>query len=416
MTPSSDAEPGFFYGYVVVIAALCIMLAAWGAFLAFGVFFKPMLAEFGWSRTVISGAFSISMVTQTLLGVVAGGLTDRFGSRILMTLCGFLLAIGYLLMSQITAVWQFYIVYGVVVGTGMSGCFVSLTSTIARWFVKRRGIMTGVILSGTGVGALIAPPLATRLISAYHWRTSYLIMAFAVLIVVTFAARFLRHDPTQMGQRPHGESAGEQKSRPGLRGYSLKEATRTRQFYLLFAIFFCFGFGMFVFVVHGVPHASELGFSPITAANILSVMGALTIAGRLLSGGAADRFGNRPIFVIGFILTAGALLRLVGATEILTLYLCAGVSGFANGGMGTSESPLVAELFGLKSHGLILSVTGGGFTIGAAVGPLVAGYLFDISGSYRGSFLVSAGISILGLVLTLLLTPVRAQPGGRISL
>ncbi len=412
--PSTDAQSGFFYGYVVVIAALGIMLAAWGSFFAFGVFFKPMLSEFGWSRTVISGSFSISMVTQSLMGIVAGGLTDRFGSRILMTLCGFLLTIGYVLMSQVTTVWQLYIVYGVIVGIGMSGSFVSLTSTIARWFIKRRGIMTGVILSGTGVGALIGPPLATRLISAYHWRTSYLIMACGVLIVITIAARFLRHDPAQMGQRPHGESTGEQRSHAGLRGYSLKEAVWTRQFYLLFAIYFCFGFGMFVVMVHGVPHLSELGFSPITAANFLAVIGALTVAGRLLLGGAADRFGNRPIFVIGFILTTGALLRLVGATEMWTLYLCAAVSGFANGGMGTSESPLVAELFGLKSHGLILSMAGAGFTFGAAVGPLVAGYLFDRTGSYQVSFIVSAGISILGLILTLLLTPIKAQPGRKI--
>src|SRR3990172_4272677 len=161
MHPSSDAKSGFFYGYVVVVAALCIMLATWGTFFTFGVFFKPMLAEFGWSRAVISGSFSISMVTQSLVGVVAGGLTDRFGSRVLMILSGFLLAIGYVLMSQVGAIWQLYMVYGVVIGIGMSGSFVSLTTTAARWFTKRRGIMTGIILSGTGIGALIVPPAAT---------------------------------------------------------------------------------------------------------------------------------------------------------------------------------------------------------------------------------------------------------------
>src|SRR3989339_1952488 len=107
--PFSDDKSSFFYGYVVVVAALCIMLAVWGTFFAFGVFFKPLLAEFGWSRAVISGAFSICMVTQSLLGVVAGGLTDRLGSRLLMTLCGFLLAIGYMLMSQVNAIWQLYV-------------------------------------------------------------------------------------------------------------------------------------------------------------------------------------------------------------------------------------------------------------------------------------------------------------------
>jgi len=272
-------------------------------------------------------------------------------------------------------------------------------------------LMTGIILSGSGIGALIAPPVATRLISAYHWRVSYVIIACAVLIVVTLAAHFLRRDPAQMGQVPYGQTGGDHRLSTDLRGHSLKEAVHTRQFYLLFALFFCFGFAMFVLMVHSVPHLSELGFPPVTAANMLAVIGALTIVGRLVMGGAADRFGNRPIFIIGFILTSAAVLRLISARDIGTLYLCAAVSGFANGGMGTSESPLVAELFGLKSHGLILSITGGGFTMGAAVGPLVAGYLFDIAGNYRGTFLLCAAISILGLILTLLLTPVKAEPG-----
>jgi MFS family permease len=413
---SFDAKPGFFYGYVVVMAALCIMLAVYGAYFAFGVFFKPMLAEFGWSRAVISGAFSISMVTQGLIGVVVGRVTDRLGSRILMTLCGFLLAIGYLLMSQVNAVWQIYMIYGVVIGAGMSASFISLTSTVARWFIKRRGIMTGIVLSGTGIGGLIAPPVATRLISTYHWRASYLIMGGVILVIVTLAAHFLRRDPTQVGQVPYGESRGEQRLGIGTWGFSLKEAVDTRQFYIASAMFFCCGFGMFALMVHSVPHTSELGFPAVTAANILAVISGLTIVGRLALGSVADRFGNRPIFIIGFILMSAALLWLVSAREIWTLYFCAAVFGFANGGMGTSESPLVAELFGLSSHGLILSIMGGGFTTGAAVGPFVAGYLFDIAGNYRVAFLVCAAVSLLGLILTLLLTPLKAEPGKRIPI
>ena len=405
---SSDAKPGFFYGYVVVVAALCITLAVWGAYFAFGVFFKPMIAEFGWSRAMISGAFSVSMITQSVLGVVMGGLTDRLGSRIVMTLCGSLLALGYFLMSKVNSAWQLYMVYGVIIGIGMSGSFIPLTSTVARWFIKRRGIMTGIVLSGSGIGGLIAPPLATRLISTYHWRVSYLIMAVVILIFVTLSAHFLRRDPTQMGQAPYGESRREQTLAMCPWGFSLKEAVCQRQFYIVFAMFFCFGFNMFALMVHLVPHVSGVGFSAITAANILAVIGGLMIAGRLVLGSAGDRLGNRPIFLIGFILLSADIMWLVSAKEIWTFYLCAAVFGFANGGMGTSESPLVAELFGLNSHGLILAITGGGFTIGAAVGPFVAGYLFDIAGNYRLAFLICAAISILGLILTILLTPVRS--------
>ena len=414
--PSSDVKPDVFYGYVVVVAALCILIAVWSTYYAFGVFFKPMLAEFGWTTAMVSGAFSISMVVQSLIGVVVGGLTDRFGSRIVMTLCGFLLAIGYSLMSRANAAWQLYVFYGVVIGIGMSGSFIPLTSTVARWFIKKRGIMTGVILSGSGIGAMIGPPVATRLISTYHWRVSYLIMGGAVLVVITLAAHFLRRDPTQMGQVPYGESAEKQRLGIGLWGLSLKEAVYTGQFYILLAMLFCFGFSMFALMVHIVPHTTELGFSALTAANIPATIGGLIIVGRLLLGRAADRFGNRPIFIIGFILMSAAVLWLVTAKEIWMLYLFAAVFGFATGGMGTSESPIVAELFGLHSHGLILAIAGCGFTMGAAAGPFVAGYLFDIAGNYRGAFLVCTAISIIGLILTLLLTPVKAKPDKRIPI
>jgi len=414
--PSSDAKPGFFYGYVVVVAALCIMIAVWSTYYAFGVFFKPMLVEFGWTTAMVSGAFSISMVFQSLIGIVVGGLTDRFGSRIVMTLCGFLLATGYLLMSRVNAIWQLYVFYGVVIGIGMSGSFVPLTSTVARWFIKKRGIMTGVILSGSGIGCLIGPPIATRLISTYHWRVSYLIMGGAVLVVVTLAAHFLRRDPTQMGQVPDGESGGEQRLGIAPWGLSLKEAAYTGQFYILLAMLFSFGFTMFALMVHIVPHATELGFSALTAANIPATIGGLMIAGRLLLGRAADRFGNRPIFIVGFILMSAAVLSLVKAKEIWMLYLFAAVFGFATGGMGTSESPIVAELFGLHSHGLILAIAGCGFTMGAAAGPFVVGYSFDIAGNYRGAFLVCTVISLLGLILTFLLTPVKAELSKRISI
>ena len=136
---SPRTEPGFFYGYIVVVAALSIMVAIWGTYYSFGVFFKPMLTEFGWSSAMTSGALSLSMIFYGLLGIVMGGLTDRFGPRIVMTFCGFLMGLGYLLMSQISAAWQLYLFYVVILGTGLSGAFVPLTSTVGRWFVKNRG-------------------------------------------------------------------------------------------------------------------------------------------------------------------------------------------------------------------------------------------------------------------------------------
>jgi len=409
---SPGAEPGFFYGYIVVAAALCIMVAIWGAYYAFGVFFKPVLTEFGWTRAMTSGAFSLSMILHGLLGIVMGGLTDRLDPRMVLTLCGFFLGLGYLLMSQLGAVWQLYLFYGVIIGTGMGGAWVPLLSTVARWFVKRRSMMSGIVLTGTSIGALIAPLVASQLISTYDWRMSYIIMGSLVLVVVALVAQFLRRDPAQMGQVPYGESKGEEQ---GLKartdGFSLKEAVYTRQFWVVFAMFLCFGFFMFAVIVHIVPHATDLGISAVSAANILATIGGLAIVGRVVLGSAADRIGNRRVFIIGFILLSAALFWLVPAREVWMLYLFAAVFGFAHGGVGASESPLVARLFGLSSHGLILGVTSLGFTTGAAVGPFLAGYIFDVTGSYQVAFLVCAAIGIVGLILTSLLTPIKGERG-----
>jgi MFS family permease len=407
---SPRAEPRFSYGYIVVIAAFFIMVAMWGTYYAFGIFFKPVLSEFGWTRAITSGAFSLSMILHGLLGIVTGGLTDRFGPRVVMTLCGFLLGLGYLLMSQTSTIWQLYLFYGVIVGTGMGGAFVPLTSTVARWFVKRRSMMTGIALTGIGIGSLIAPPVAHRLVSMYDWRLSYVILGSMVFLIVVVSAQFLRRDLTQMGQLPYGENErGEQGVNLGGKAFSLIEAVTTRQFWLVSGMLFCFGFCMFTITVHIVPHITELGISAASAASVLATAGGMSIIGNFILGSAADRIGNRQVFIIGFILMATALFWLVPAAEAWMLYLFAVVFGFAHGGMGASESPLVAGLFGLSSHGLIFGFVGLGFTIGAAIGPFLAGHFFDITDSYQVAFLVCAAMSIVGLILTALLKPMRTN-------
>jgi len=406
------AEPGFFYGYIVVAAALCIMVVTYGTYFAFGVFFKPVLTDFGWTRAMTSGAFSLSMVVGGLLGIVMGGLTDRLGPRVVLTLCGFLLGLGYLLMSQVGAVWQLYLFYGVIIGTGMSGVWVPLMSTVARWFTKRRSMMSGVVLTGMGIGTLVGAPVANQLIATYDWRTSYIIIGSIILVVVALAAQFLRRDPARMGQVPYGESEGEeQELKAETGGFSLREAVYTRQFWVICGLFFCLGFCLFAITTHIVPHATDLGISAASAANILATIGGLVIVGRVVLGSAADRIGNRQAFIIGFILMPAALFWLAPAVEVWMLYLFAAVFGFAEGGMGASESPIVAGFFGLSSHGLILGVTSLGLTFGAAVGPFLAGYIFDVTGSYQVAFLVCAAIGIVGLILAAVLRPIRSAIG-----
>jgi len=386
------------------------MTTVFGVRYAFGVFFKPMVTEFGWTSAMTSGAFSISMAMEGFLAIVMGGLNDRFGPRRVLTLCGLLLALGYMLMSQVNSIWQLYVFYGLIVGVSMSGFYVPLLSTIARWFTARRTFMTGIVLAGIGIGALIGAPAADKLISTYDWRTSFIILGVIIFVVVISVAQFMKRDPAQVGQLSYGANREmEQETKSDTHGFSLSAAVRTRQFWLLFATLICFGFGYFAVIVHIVPHAVELEISPATAANILAIIGGLIIAGRIVLGGAADRIGNKPALIIGFILMSVSLLLLIPAREVWMLYLCAAILGFADGGIGASQSPLVAKYFGLRSHGKVFGLIAIGFTTGSAIGPFVTGYIYDITGSYQMAFLLCAALSFISLVLILLLRPLKSN-------
>ena len=402
----NENEPRFFYGYVVVIAAFFIFVVSFATYSSFGVFFNPLLEEFGWNRAVTSGAFSLSMLIYGVLGIVVGALNDRFGPRVVLTFCGILLGLGYLLMSQIGALWQLYLFWGVIIGVGLSGVWVPLLSTVAKWFVKRRTLMTGVVIAGLGIGGLIGPPVISRLIATYDWLMSLIIVGIAVLLFVVIAAQFLKRDPTKMRQLPKSESGGNpQAAKSVTNSFSLKEAVKTTQFWIVFGIFFCYGFGAYAIVVHIVQYAIDLKMSPVSAANILAVRGAMVILGNYILGALADRVGNRQIYIIGLIMMSAALLWLSLAEKEWMLYLFMVVAGFASGGMAASESPLTARLFGISSHGLIYGVVHVGFTIGAAAGPFITGYIFDLTGNYQSAFLTCAALGIIGLILTIILRP-----------
>ncbi|TES83971.1 MAG: MFS transporter [Dehalococcoidia bacterium] len=398
-------KPRFFYGYVIVLLCFFIMLLMFGTFYSFGVFFKPLSAEFGWTRTATSGAYSLAAFLSGLLAIVMGRLTDRFGPRIVMTLGGFLLGLGYLLMSQVSAIWQLYLFYGVVVGVGMSGAFVPPLSTVARWFVKRRGIMTGFVVAGIGIGTLIIPPAATWLIESLSWSTAYIVIGAIALVLIILAAQFLRLDPRQMGLLPDGEK----KEAAGLnlhaRGFSLREAMASWQLWVLFAILFCFGYCLHTIIAHIANYATDIEISATVAAGILAVIGGLSILGRIATGSITDRVGSKSPLIVNLILMSGALFWLVVTGELWMLYLFAVIFGFAYGGLAAMESPIVAELFGLSSHGVVMGVASFGFTAGGAVGPLVAGRVFDMLGSYQIAFLICAVVGISGIILAWLLRP-----------
>ncbi|MFC1993400.1 MFS transporter [Chloroflexota bacterium] len=399
VSPLGSNRPKSFYGYVIVFIAFMVMAVTSAGYVSFGVFLKPMVADFGFTRAMASGAYSLCMLIHGFLFIVTGRLTDRFGPRVLVSLGAFSFGLGYGLISQISSLWQLYVLYGFPVAIGMSCGFVPMASTVSRWFVKRRGIMSGIVVSGVGVGYMIGPPVSSLLISSYGWRTTYFIMGIITLALLFFVAQFLRRDPQQKGQFPYGYAETEQGGLiPESRGFSLHEAVVTRQFWLICLVFIISGFIMHSLVVHVVANATDMGVSPIVAANILIVIGGLTAVGRIGMGSISDKIGSKRSLQIGFNLLLVSSLLLYITKDAGMFFIFAFVFGLGTGGLVALQPLLVSESFGLKSLGLILGVISVCFSIGGSIGPVIAGHLFDISGNYNLVFAVCAALATMALL------------------
>jgi MFS family permease len=406
-----NAQPELFkYGYVIVLASFVIFMMSLGIHYCFGVFLKPVLNEFGWTRAAISGAYSLNMILAGALGIVAGRLSDKIGPRIVLTVGGILIGLGYLLMSRVTSIWQIYLFFGVLVSVGEGGMFVPLMSTVARWFVKGRGLVSGIAVSGVAFGIIVMPLLSNLLISNYSWRTSYIVLGFTAIVSIGIVAQFMKRAPNQ--QRNTEYTAREvSMNTPSLqvRGLSLWEALRTRRFLTACVIFLFFGFGVHTIMVHIVAHATDIGFSPTTAAMVLSITGFVSAGGKIAMGGLGDKIGNRNTVIIICILAALAFLWLRFAGELWMLYLFAIVFGISYGGFSTLQSPLIADLFGLRSHGAIFGSVAFAGSVGSALGSLVAGRIFDITGSYNWAFTLCVILLITSLILTISLKAARKE-------
>ncbi len=398
---------GFFYGYVIVIASFFMQVLGLGMFNSFGVFVNPLVSEFDWSRASLTGAVSFVYVVAALVSILLGRLNDRFGPRLIMTICGIILGLGYLLMSKVWSIWSFYIFCCIFIGIGIAGIDVVLLSTVARWFIKKRGIMTGIVKVGTGVGMLVMPILINRLVSVYGWRTTLMIMGGIALILFFIFAHFLFRDPSQKGLAPDGQQhISTVKDWHVEKGLTFKEALKTRQFYTIAIVYTLFYTCSNTMMIHIVPHGIDLGLSAANAAKILSTLGALSIAGRFLMGIAGDRMGNIRAMVICFIVLFTGLTWLQFSHNMWMLIIFAIVHGFAHGGVFSVISPILAELFGTVSHGLIFGIMAFVSSIGGFIGPVMAGYLFDSRGSYGIAFMALATLSFTGLIAALTLKPV----------
>ena len=378
------------------------MTLTFGVNYSFGIFFTPLRAEFGWTKAVTSVAYSVLTFLSGFLGIFAGRFTDRFSAKAVSLAGGCFLGLGCVLLSRITSAWQFYLIYGLVVSGGIGGAWPSLTATVPKWFLRRRGLMIGIVTSGTGLGTMIVPPLVSRLISAYGWRNAYIILGAFTLVLIVTAALFMKRDPHQCGQLLYGENVKEPDHHlDGGMNFSYRDMFLDHHIRMACIIYFCFGFSLHTIMVHMVPYAIETGILPQTAAGLMIVAGGAGVLSKLLAGWISDRIGVRWALGYNFILLIAALVWLQVTGSLSALRAFAFAFGSAYGGIMALQPVLAANLFGLSSLGLVVGGVTFIYTIGSAVGPLLSSILFDTTGSYKTAFFLCAVLDAVALVVVL---------------
>jgi MFS family permease len=407
---STKKKNPIYYGFVIAASAAVLQIIMWTPASTYGVFFIPIQNEFGWSRAVISGARSLSMLAWGTASIIWGYLNDRHGPRVIIAVCGCIVGVGSFLMSQVNSIWQLYIFFGIIIGIGVSAADVVLLSTVARWFKEKLGMMTGIVKAGTGLGMLILPLVAIGLISSYGWRDSYTILGITGTILIVSISQFLRRDPSKI---KHWNDVGERvlssDSQIVQSGLSLYDTMRTKRLWMASIMYLALWFCVNIVLVHLAPHATDMGISSAKAAGLLSSVGGTSILGRLVIGFSIDRIGCRKSMMMCCTMFVISFFLLLIAREFWMLILFTIIYGVAHGGYATLMSPLVAELFGMRSHGAVLGIIVFVGTIGGAIGPVLAGYLFDVTGSYQSPFIICIAIGVIGFVLSTTLRPVISK-------
>ncbi|MEW6297507.1 MAG: MFS transporter [Thermodesulfobacteriota bacterium] len=398
-----------FYGWWIVLVAGVGLFMGYGPIVSFtfGVFLKPLGAEFGWSRAEISLAFSLSLLVMSGAFPLVGRLVDRFGARTVIVpsvLCFGLGLTSFALLSG--PLWQFYLLYLALGVVGGGTAPVPYSSVISHWFDKRRGLALGVAMVGLGLGAFLMPSVAQTLIAAVGWRAAYVIIGVTVMAVaIPVVGLFLIETPQMLGLTPDGEghhdAAGGGRTAP--EGLSFREARRTGTFWLMVVAFFLMSASVHACLIHLVPLLTDRGLSPQSAALATSLLGGALLLGRVGAGYLLDRFFAAAVAVCFFGGTAVGLLLLWGEVTGGLAFVAAFLVGLGLGAEGDIIAYLISRYFGLRAFGEIYGYAFASFTLGGVVGPLLMGIGFDSTGSYTVmlSLFVLATLIAAGLMARL---------------
>jgi len=425
------AKPRLFYGWIIVGVLALSMLLAYATRSSFTVFYVAILDEFGWTRADTAGIFSLSLIVYGLGGILAGFLLDKLGPRKLFPMAATLIALGAFWCSRATQIWEFYVAFGLIVGFGQCSLgYVPTMTVVNHWFVKWRGLAAGIAMFGLSLSFVLSP-LTQYMRETIGWRAAFMIFAAAVFVVVVpMTSIFMRHRPQDMGLLPDGAKqetksgpeAGKEKDASIIDHkwasveWTLFRAFKTYRLWLLFIAAIAWGSMANFPQVHQVAYITDIGYSPMFAATAFSVFGILMGIGPL-GGLLSDRIGRE------WNVTLGATSTIIGAVLALSVrsagmewvwYISSLSYGLGIGLIAPTLPAIYGELFASKNLGSIIGFINAGFGIGGAIGPYVAGYIYDVTESYSPAFIMIIAAALIQTTLMWVIAPRKVRlTGGR---
>jgi MFS family permease len=416
-----------FYGWWIVLATNLICLVGYGTWLySFGVFFKPMAAEFGWTRAMTAGAYSLRSIEGGIASPVVGWAVDKYGSRGVIVVGAIISGLSFVLMPLVDSLLGFYLIYGILLSTGMSAMlYLPAWTVLAKWFKRLRSRAMSLLAVGAGLGGLVCAPASAYLITHFGWRTAFVVLGVTIWVVAIPLALVVRNSPEEMGLGPDGDPPLDDSSREEERGsqpepgaaapveYTLKQALKSSVFWMLALAFFFFGMAHSTVTVHTVPALTDAGIPQETAAFSFGLLTLVSIIGRLSFGYLGDFVTKRYLFMVAYLLTGTGLLVLMNANTMPMVYLFIFLFGVGFGGTVPLMPAIRADYFGLAALGKIQGFMNPVMMFAGAVGPIFAGYVFDTTGSYRISFMVTGLLTFCAVIAMFFARPARpdARPG-----
>ena len=407
---------GIFYGWwLVAITVLVLAMVIGPIFQGLGTFFVALERQFGWSRTALSGAFSLGRVEGALLGPVEGLLSDRMGTRRVVLLGLLVLGAGLIWFSFLQGIVSFYLAFIVVfMGAGL-GSYMPLMTAINHWFVRRRATAMAVGLTGINLGGLLVPGLAWLIVNS-GWRATSRWLGISIALLALPISRALRNRPEEYGQRPDGDPIQAQSAPrapgPGADGapaageefysFPVREALRTPAFWAITGAHSFAAIAAITVSVHIIPALTDLGMSLPAAGTVVSVYTIAGIVFQLVGGYLGDRLPKPPTIAAFIAIQAVAMVIAATVHSIPGAYLFAVLYGIGFGGRVPLLTAIRGEYFGRRNFATLLGVSQVPMNLSTVIGPLAAGYLYDTRGSYTAPFLGLAVVNIIGAGMILL--------------